>query len=165
MGDRPDRRPITDADRERVRELHGQGLSRNRIAREIGRSLSTVTKLARELGLSFDRGNDPNVQRAQEARKSDARSRRAALALALLEDAERMRQQLFAPCTVHNFGGKDNTFNQAMLDEPPARDKRDLMHAIGLALDRAVRLDAYDKVDDSASGVDAWLAAMTGTDP
>ncbi|MGW1678517.1 helix-turn-helix domain-containing protein [Saccharopolyspora sp. NPDC002376] len=49
--------PITDADRERVRELHTQGKTRNHIASEIGRSPSTVSKIARELGLSFDRSH------------------------------------------------------------------------------------------------------------
>lgn len=48
-------RPITDADRERVRELHVQGKTRNDIAREIGRAPSTVSKPARALGLPFDR--------------------------------------------------------------------------------------------------------------
>lgn len=159
-----DRRPITDADYDRVRELHAQGLSRNRIAREIGRNPSTVSKIARELGLSFDRGSDPSIRQAQDARASDARTRRQRLALDLLDDAEKMRQQLFAPCTVYNFGGKENSYNEHTLDEPGFRDKRDLMHAIGLAIDRAIRLDTHDKAGDAVAGVDAWLAAMIEND-
>jgi AraC-like DNA-binding protein len=136
------RRPVTDADRRLVAELHAEGLSRNEIARRIHRSGRTVSRIADELGLSFERGEQ--VQAATEARKVDARSRRARLALALLEDAERLRQQLFAACTVWNFGGKDNSFESQLIDEPSFRDKREIMSAIGIAIDRSVRLDEYD---------------------
>jgi hypothetical protein len=152
-------RPITDEDYEAVRDLHAQGLGRNAIARQIHRSGRTVSKLAAELGLSFDRS--PTAI-ATEARVADGRARRAALAQALLEDAERMRLSLFAPCTIRNFGGKDNTYAEKKIDQPPFRDQRDIMSSIGIAIDRAVKLDAYDKLDESMSGVDAWLAAMTG---
>lgn len=155
-------RPVTDEDRQQVRELHGQGVGRNQIAKRINRSPVTVTKLAAEMGLDFDRSQHPQLVAATAARVADGRARRAALAERLLDDAERLRQQLFAACTVYNFGGKDNTFEQALIDQPSFRDKRDLMNAIGLAIDRAVKLDAYDRIDEHASGVDAWLAAMTG---
>ncbi len=134
-------RPIGDEDYEQVRRLHGEGFGRNEIARRIHRSGRTVSKLAEEMGLSFDRGP---TEVATEARKADGRARRAALALALLEDAERMRKQLFAPVTVYNFGGKDNTFEQALINEPSFRDKREIMTAVGIAIDRSVRLDEYD---------------------
>jgi AraC-like DNA-binding protein len=159
----PGHRPVTDHDRDQVRALHAQHLSRNQIARQLGRSTHTVTKLARELGLSFDRANNPGLQEATAARMADGRARRTQLALQLLEDAERLRQQLFTPTMAYNFGGKDNTYNEHQLNQPSFRDQQYLMHAIGIAVDRAVRLDAYDKIDESLSGVDAWLAAMTGT--
>jgi hypothetical protein len=138
----PDRRPVTDHDRDQVRALHAQGLSRNEIARQIQRSGKTVSRLASEQGLTFERGEE--IRAATEARKVDARARRAALALALLDDAERMRRQLFAPHLAFNFGGKDNTYEEHPLPEPPPRDKRDLMQAIGTAIDRSVKLDEYD---------------------
>jgi hypothetical protein len=152
-------RPITDEDYEAVRDLHAQGLGRNAIARQIHRSGRTVSKLAEEMGLTFDR---EATKTATAARVVDGKARRAALALALLEDAERLRQQLFAPCMMRNFGGKDNTYAEQPIDQPDFRNQRDIMSAIGIAVDRAVRLDAYDKIDESMSGVDAWLAAMTG---
>ena len=50
-------RPIDDDDREQVRTLHAQGASRNRIAKAIRRSPSTVSKIAAafEPPLVFDR--------------------------------------------------------------------------------------------------------------
>lgn len=158
-----DRRPVTDEDRDQVRELHAEGLSRNEIARRIGRSGKTVSNIAKAAGLTFERG--PEVAAATEARKVDAKARRAALALALLDDAERLRQQLWEGCQVHNFGGKDNTFETAWISEPTFRDKRDIITAVGVAVDRSVKLDAYDRADEQMSAIDAWLAAMSGDLP
>ena len=158
-----DRRPVTDKDRDRVRELHAQGLSRNEIARQIQRSGKTVSRLAAEQGLTFERG--PEVAAATEARKVDAKARRAALALKLIDDAERLREQLFAPTLVYNFGGRDNIFEQAMIPKPSARDQQALMNAIGAAIDRSVKLDAYDRADEQMSAIDAWLEAMSGDLP
>lgn len=142
----PERRPVTQADSDQVRELHAQGLSRNEIARQLGRSGKTVSRLAAEAGLTFERG--PEVAAATEARKADAKSRRAALALKLIDDAERLREQLFAPSLVFSFGGRDNVFEQATIPKPTPRDQQAIMSAIGTAVDRSVKLDEYDRDTD-----------------
>ncbi len=139
------RRPVTQRNKDQVLALHAEGLSRNEIARRIHRSGRTVSRIADELGLTFERGE------ATEARKADARSKRAVLATALLDDAERLRQQLFTARTVYSFGGWDNTFERALINEPSFRDKREIMSAVGIAIDRAIRLDEYD----ADSGIDA----------
>src|SRR5687767_5032223 len=100
-------RPVTDVDRQRIAELHARGMTRNEIARELGRSGKTVSKLAVELGLTFDRAA---TAIATQAKHLDARARRAGLALALLADAERLRAQLWAEIKIYNFGGRDNTY-------------------------------------------------------
>src|SRR5258708_4683856 len=132
-------RPITDDEREQVARLHAAGLGRNAISRETKIHQRRVSAIAVELGLTFKRS--PHVAAAAEAKKVDAKARRAALALALLDDAERLRQSLWTVCTAYNFGGKDNTFEQVQLSEPSFRDKQSIMAAIGLAVDRAVKLD------------------------
>lgn len=157
----PARREVTDADHQAVRELHAQGLGRNEIARRLGRSGQTVSKIAASLGLDFDR---EAARVATEARVIDARARRAELAFKLLDDAERMRQQLFARATVYNFGGRDNTFEQAEISQPSFRDKQSIMAAIGIAVEKSVRLDEYDNASGAPSDVDAWLDAVDGSD-
>lgn len=152
--------PYTDEEREAVRSRHAGGMGRNQISRETGIHTRKVSKIAEELGLTFKRA--AWVREAVEAKQVDAKARRAALAIALLDDAERMRAQLFAPMTAFAFGGKDNTYAEHEIPEPTVRDKRDLMGAIGAAIDRAVKLDAYDRVDDSLADVDRWLIAMGG---
>ena len=77
--------PITDRDREQVRRLHAEGKSRNAIARSIGRSAASVSKIARELGLTFSGG--ARVAAATEARRADAAARRELLADEALDGA------------------------------------------------------------------------------
>ncbi|WP_051741079.1 helix-turn-helix domain-containing protein [Streptomyces xylophagus] len=77
--------PITVRDREAVRTLHAEGKSRNEIARTIGRSAATVSKIAREEGLAFSGG--ARVAAATEARTADAAARRELLANEALDGA------------------------------------------------------------------------------
>ena len=154
------RRPIGPDDYKAVKALHRKGLSRNEIARKLRRSGRTVSNIAAELGLSFDRGT--MVQAAVIARKDDAKSRRVALALALLDDAERLRQQAWEQCVAYNFGGKDNTFNSMAVPEPSFRDKRDIYAALGICVEKAVRLDEYDKDADGGDAKSVLGDLMTG---
>lgn len=140
------RRPVTDKDYAQVKALHAEGLTRNEIARQMRRSGKTVSRIAEMLGLDFDR---TRTAVATEARKVDARAKRTALAEALLDDAERLRQQLFAPALAWNFGGKDNTYEQQQIPQPSFRDQYQIMSAIGVAVDRHLRLDDHDAGDSA----------------
>jgi hypothetical protein len=140
-------RPVTQDDYAQVEKLHGQGLGRNDIAAAIGRAPATVTKLANQLGLSFDRAA---TAAATAAKVVDARARRAQLALGLLDDAARLREQLFAEAKVFNFGGRDNSYNETVLDKPPFADQLRIMQAAGTAIDRALKLDEYDATGGEA---------------
>ncbi|MFC9678494.1 hypothetical protein [Streptomyces sp. NPDC056948] len=42
----------------------------------------------------------------------------------------RLTQQMWEPGKVYSFGGKDNTYAEKDLNEPPALDKKNLMAAI-----------------------------------
>lgn len=95
--------PITGRDHEQVRRLHAEGKSRNAIARAIGRSAATVSKIAGQEGLTFSGG--ARVAAATEARRADAAARRELLADEALDGA--LRQ-------VERVGGSDS-----------ARDARD----------------------------------------
>jgi IS30 family transposase len=71
-----ERRPVTAADRRIVAELHTGGKSRNDIAREIGRSGRTVSRIAAELGLTVER---TGTIAATKAKQADAAARRVRL--------------------------------------------------------------------------------------
>jgi hypothetical protein len=134
-------RALTDHELEQIRTLHAAGQGRNDIARTLNRSGAVISKACAELGLSFDRSA---VQAATEARKADAAAKRALLQVDLLDDAQRLRAQLWQPATVFNFGGKDNTYEERTLDEPPFADKLKIMQAVGAAVDRSLRLAEHD---------------------
>ncbi|MFD9069502.1 helix-turn-helix domain-containing protein [Streptomyces lasiicapitis] len=77
--------PISERDCTNVRQLHSEGKSRNEIARRIGRSAATVSKIARQEGLTFAGG--ARVAAATEARRADAAARRDQLADDALDGA------------------------------------------------------------------------------
>lgn len=131
--------PVTDTDRQRVRDLHAQGLARNAIAARIGRSRATVSKIASEEGLSFDRSATAEATRAKVV---DAKQRRANLAEAALDDADTMRQRAVAA---------DN-----------GRDARDYAQAFATLIDRHIRLVELDSDKQGLTAVDAWLRGMIG---
>ncbi|MET7450671.1 helix-turn-helix domain-containing protein [Streptomyces sp. NPDC005574] len=133
-------RPIDDDDRRRVRELHAAGKSRNDIAREIRRSPSTVSKIAAafEPPLTFDRAAE--VAAATAVRTADLADRRAALALALHNDAERLRAQLWQPTVYGEFAGKDGKWQQVHLDQPRFADQRQIIGATATAIQQSLRL-------------------------
>lgn len=151
--------PITDAERQRIAELHAAGKSRNDIATEIGRSAAVVSKVAGQLGLSFDRSA---TKAATAAKVADARAKRAEEMQALLDDARRLRLQLFAPCVVHSFGGKDNTYNERHVEQPPFADQAKIMQAYNLAISNSLRLDQHDG-DGSAEAMGSLLGSMLDT--
>ena len=131
----------TDADTAALQAGHAAGKSLHAIAKELGRGKATVSRKANALGLKWDR---EQVQAATAAKTMDAKARRAALQLALLDDAERLREQLWAPCIVFNFGGKDNTYEQRELDKPTFTDQLKIMQATGVAIDRSLKLADHD---------------------
>lgn len=153
--------PVTEHDRAEVRRLHAEGCARNEIARRIGRSGRTVSRIAAELGLSFDRAL---TVAATEAKKADAKALRAEEMMAALRDARRVREQLFAPAKIMNFGGRDNTYNERDIPEPTFEQKRSIAQTWGLLIERSIRLDQHDGGDQGLAAVDAWLRGMMGGD-
>lgn len=150
--------PPTAAERERVRELHARGFSRNAIAADLGRAHATIDAIARDLKLTFDRGV---LEVATAARTADLRARRAALSELLLGDAERLRGQLWQRSKVFSFGGSDHTYTEHEIPEPTPSDKARLMQALRIAVDKHVQLDALN-TEQGMAAVDRWLDAITG---
>lgn len=133
--------PLTQPQRDHILALHAQGHSRNQIARETGISPSTVTRVCKAEGLVFDRRQ---TAAATQAKVVDAKARRAELAGLLLDDAFRLRAQLWEPARLVNFGGKDNTLAETTLEEPLFGDKRNIMNAVAIAVQRHEALVKMD---------------------
>jgi hypothetical protein len=149
------RNPITTADRNRVRDLHAQGKTRNEIARAVGRAPSTVTGIARALGLSFDR---TATAAATHARQLDNRARRTEIVARLYDRAEEILGRLeaerytFTATTVNGIESK-------VLDHVPAPDEKALASAMASHLGAASRLEQVD-ADKGAEGAKSMLGGL-----
>lgn len=138
MPPRSSPRPVTDETRADVRRLHGEGLGRNAIARELGRSPRTVSLICEELGLTFDR---TAAAAATEARMVDVRARRADITERLYAQAERILARLEKP--QHRI--REVSFGKVVtyeVDELPAQDVRNLMVAVSTATTQAAKMEA-----------------------
>ncbi|MGW6481308.1 helix-turn-helix domain-containing protein [Streptomyces sp. NPDC055059] len=137
MAVRKDMRKVTDKERAEIIRLHGERLGRNEIARSLGRAQRTISLICAEEGLVFD---VTMTEEATRHRMANLAERRALLAEALQGDAERLTEQMWQPAKVYNFGGKDNTYEERDVDEPPTMDKKALMIAASAAIDRSLKL-------------------------
>lgn len=120
---------------------------------------STVSKLAADFGLSFERSRTKN---ATEAKRADNAAMRAQIVERLYRRATQWLDQMDEPFLVFSFGGRDNTYNEHLLDAPPTGDIRNLMTSVGIAVQRAAELERFDADAGDKPAVDAWLDAMTG---
>lgn len=133
------------------------GRGRNDIARRHDVGQATVTRIAAQEGITeaWDRSAS---KRATELRAIDVRQRQTELAHLLLEDAHRLRRQLWEPCTVFKFGGKDNTLATHDLPEPDFEGKRNLMTTLAIAVDKVGVLTRDDS--QGLAAVDSWLRSL-----
>lgn len=135
---------VTPSERAQIVEAIKAGTSCRRIAADFKRSTATISKIAKDEGLHFNRAA---TAAATQAKVADNRERRARITSKMLDDIERLQTQMFAPVTVHNFGGRDNTYNEARLDEPTFRDKRDITAAISNLMGRVLDTERIDRPD------------------
>lgn len=95
---------ITAEVRSRIIDLALSGMARNAIAREVGVGAGTVSRVAKERGLSFDRAT--TTAKATAAKAADSATLRAELAADLLRDVADLRRRLRAkaePTSVREF--------------------------------------------------------------
>ena len=152
-------RPVTPQLRAQVAELHSGGMGRNAIAREVGVSTATVTKIAREAGLTFDREATAFATKVRLIELADAR---ATLAKSFAVRAQELLDALDEPVTLGNFGGRDNTWNETLLDEPTIEGKRSLIQAAATAARAATELSKADTADVSRIAALGMLDLMHG---
>lgn len=130
-------RGIMSEDRwDEFRELHAQGMGRNAISRKMGITACVISRTAEHLGLDFDRSK---IQAATVARLADLAERRSLLAEDLISDAEKLRSRIWEDHLYWDWGGKDHDYDERTHEATPA-DKRALMGAAGMAIDRSLKL-------------------------
>ncbi|MEU0589982.1 hypothetical protein [Streptomyces ardesiacus] len=121
----------------KLRELHALGMGRNEISREMGITNSCVSRTAAYLGLTFDRSK---IRAASEARAADLEERRSLIAEQFMAIAEDSLRRIYEKTTVYSFGGKDNEYNEHTFDEAPNADRKALITAAAIAVDKVLKL-------------------------
>ena len=146
-------RPVDAATRARAIELIKAGTPRNAVARECMIAPSSVTAIARDEGLTFERAT--MTASAVAARQADLKLRRVELIDELVSKAQDHIAALDRPFLAFNFGGKDNDYNEHTLDAPPTGDILNLHRAASLALK-----DARELIRDDDDGGVAEAESM-----
>lgn len=151
-----------------LKDIKAGDKSAHAIAKQHGVAQSTVSKIASDEGCAdaFDRSKSREATRARKAdtasRAADLAARRLALAEALQGDAERLRGQLWKPHTYFDWGGKDHEFDKHEAPEPIPADKRALMGALSVAVDKSLKLAPAEQDQQGLAAVDQWLRGMMG---
>lgn len=138
-------RPVESEKREEVIALFDQGLSRNEIARRVAISGATVSKICAEEGREFDRSKTALAVRAHQIDLAEAR---VLLAKKIAVRADELLEDMDAPMLVHNFGGRENTFTEELIDSPSVEARQRMMTAVGIGFDKITRI-----VERSPDGV------------
>ncbi|WEV41628.1 helix-turn-helix domain-containing protein [Bifidobacterium sp. ESL0682] len=148
---------VTQAEQDRIRELHAQGKSLNSIAKTLHRSNSTVKKYADLMGLSFDRGATMNATKAKSA---DAAAKRADLKNRLLDEAALLLEDLHKPYPVYSFT-QSGKYLEHEMKKPSADVIRNLMTSVGIALQRSIDLERVDQQSEASTTViDDYLKTL-----
>lgn len=152
---------LSDAERQRIVRLIGEGKSRNEIAGIVGRSYGTITNVARSVGHTFGAAN---LKHAHQARSSYSAERRAEIASTATQRAAELLEKFEGRYKVFNFGGKENTFAEHELDAPPVEAMRQMSAAFRDLMRTVLDIDRHDnRQEDGLAAVDEWLRDIVGS--
>jgi transposase-like protein len=146
-------KPIPARKRAAILEELGKGHKLAQIARRHGVSPSAVKAIRISAGLQPLPTDEAkaNAAQARAVMMLETKRRRDAMEMKLIETAERLHGQLFAPTKVYAFGGKDYGYVDEDVDEPDFKAKQAIMISIGIALDKAMQLNKYNAEGSAAA--------------
>lgn len=141
------RRSFSPEERSQALRLYAE-VGPSEAARRTGIGRSTITSWATRQGIAADAPD--RIARAGEVAKAHRDLRKAELAEKLLEDAHRLREQLWAPAQVHHWGTTSEReggvvttsteFMEQEIAEPTFGDKRSILQALAVAVDKSMAL-------------------------
>jgi hypothetical protein len=109
---------------------------------------ATVSGIARAADLQFDRAD---TELALRARLIDLATVREDLARKFLLRADESLEAMDSPTILGGFGGRDNTWNETLLDAPTYEQRQTLLRTAHMAAQKAVDLLKVDAEQGSAS--------------
>lgn len=163
----PPHKVITVDQRDQAIALCRAGEGRNAIAKQVGISGASVTKIIAEAGLTFDR---EATAVAVKARKVVLQDKRQQIMSDLLDDAARLRTLIWQPMVYRELGrfadakaeggtggAQWSEFVEYRQPMPTPQDQQRLMQSAGIALDKSLKLMEAD----ADQGTDAAKSMLT----
>lgn len=143
-----------------VRDLRARWgeLSTRAFGAEHGVSDTTIRKIAGEIGLSAGVARE-RVQNAAGAQRATNAQRRALLATRLLDEAQAALDEIGKGSVITGISFGEVVCRQ--VDKTTARDRRELLTAAAIAMDKHRMLDQYDS-DADTTDVAKFLNALGG---
>lgn len=133
-----------------IQKLAKEGLSLSQIAKKTGVSRNTCKKYAEVVGVDFGANRNPGLKVAVENRTLDLKARRQALAIRLLDETDELLDSLHKEHLAFSFGGKDNDYAEKLIDAPPAADKKHIVSAASMLMQKHLEYIKHDN-DNGAS--------------
>lgn len=139
-------------------DLKAGGNTCRGLARKHSVSDATVRKIANDENVvnAFSR---VNTEKATRARVADMATERADISELFLRRAREALEQMVESHLVYNFGGKENSYAEHVLERPPTGDLRNLMVTAATAIDKHMAVHRFNTGTD-AEQVGGLLGAL-----
>lgn len=144
-----------------IRDGYANGVPVRQLAKQLGCGIGTVSKRAATIGATTTARSQ--VAAAVEAKQLDAKAKRATLKANLLDDAARLRAQLWEPAEYVDHGGKEFVEVRWTMPTPVYTDQLKLMQATSTAIgsyERLEKLDADTGLTDAVGMLDKIAAEI-----
>lgn len=136
-----------------------------KVAERNGIGMTSARRIAVAAGLSFAPDLPLAQARTKGAREVLARTNaqlREELAARLLAEARDALDAIHRPVHVYGFGGQYHSFAEADASSASPSDKRQLMTAAAIALDKHAVLERFDSAGAAGQQADLLLRLLTG---
>lgn len=134
-----------------LEDVRAKAGSTRAIAARHNVSDASVRKIAKDAG-EVDAFSRETTEKATRARVADLAALRAEVSAKYLRKANELLDQMDDPHLVYSFGGKDNSYNEQVLERAPTGDLRNLMTASAVALDKHLKIVATETDAGAATG-------------
>lgn len=151
--------PVTEDERQRMRDMHAAGQSLTAISKALGRSKATVGKHCAAMGLQFDTSR---TAPATEVKVASNRERRARSISRLYDRVDKIMDRLEADQFKAVGFSREGYAVVTPIDADaiPATDERALLGMAVNALNGAARLEAVDVSHNDRSEAKGMLGAL-----
>lgn len=136
-----------------IQKLAKEGLSLTQISKKTGVSRNTCKKYAEVVGVDYGANRNPGLVAATANRALDLKARRQALAIRLLDEADDLLDSLHKEHLAFSFGGKDNDYAEKIIPKPPAADKKHIVGAATMLMQKHLEYIKHDSDNGAGEAV------------